>query len=45
MAEHRIETPLSDEVIAKLRAGDKVFLSGYVLTGRDAAHKKLIDLI
>ena len=45
MAEHRIETPLSDEVIAKLHAGDKVFLSGYVLTGRDAAHKKLIDLI
>jgi len=45
MAEHRIETPLSDEVIAKLHAGDKVFLSGYVLTGRDSAHKKLIDLI
>ncbi len=45
MAEHRIETPLSDEVIAKLRAGDKVFLSGYVLTGRDSAHKKLMDLI
>ena len=45
MAEHRIETPLSDEVIAKLRAGDTVYLSGYVLTGRDSAHKKLIDLI
>jgi len=45
MAEHRIQTPVSDEVIAKLRAGDKVFITGYVLTGRDAAHKKLIDLI
>jgi fumarate hydratase subunit beta len=45
MAEHRIETPLSDEVVAKLRAGDKVYISGYILTGRDSAHKKLIDLI
>jgi fumarate hydratase subunit beta len=45
MAEHRIQTPVSDEVIAKLRAGDKVFITGYLLTGRDAAHKKLIDLI
>ncbi|MGB7296744.1 MAG: Fe-S-containing hydro-lyase [Candidatus Aminicenantales bacterium] len=45
MAEHRIETPLSDEVVAELRAGDKVFISGYILTGRDAAHKRLIDLI
>jgi fumarate hydratase subunit beta len=45
MAEHRITTPVSDEVIEKMRAGDKVFITGYVLTGRDAAHKKLIDLI
>ena len=45
MAEHRIATPVSDEDIAKLRAGDKVFISGYILTGRDAAHKRLIDLI
>jgi fumarate hydratase subunit beta len=45
MAEHRITTPVSDEDIAKLRAGDKVFISGTILTGRDAAHKRLIDLI
>lgn len=45
MAEHRITTPVSDDVIEKMRAGDKVFITGYVLTGRDAAHKKLIDLI
>jgi fumarate hydratase subunit beta len=45
MAEHRIQTPVTDEVIAQLRAGDKVFITGYLLTGRDAAHKKLIDLI
>ena len=45
MAEHRIKTPVSDELIANLRAGDKVFITGYLYTGRDSAHKKLIDLI
>jgi len=45
MAEHRITTPGSDETIEKMRAGDRVFITGYLLTGRDAAHKKLIDLI
>ncbi len=45
MAEHRIKTPVSDEVVAKLRAGDRVYITGYLYTGRDAAHKKLIDLV
>ncbi|MBC8359314.1 MAG: Fe-S-containing hydro-lyase [Candidatus Aminicenantes bacterium] len=45
MAEHRIETPVSDELITNLRAGDKVFITGYLYTGRDSAHKKLIDLV
>lgn len=45
MAEHRIETPVSDEAIAQLKAGDRVFITGYLYTGRDAAHKKLIDLV
>jgi len=45
MAEHRIETPVSDELIATLRAGDRVFITGYLYTGRDSAHKKLIDLV
>ena len=37
----RISTPLSDEVIADLRAGDDVLLSGYIYTARDAAHARL----
>lgn len=45
MAEHHIETPVTDEVIEKLRSGDSVFISGYLYTGRDSAHKKLIDLV
>jgi fumarate hydratase subunit beta len=45
MAEHRITTPVSDDVIEKLRAGDRVFITGFLFTGRDSAHKKLIDLV
>ena len=36
----RIETPLAEEEISRLRAGEKVLLSGYVYTARDAAHKR-----
>lgn len=41
----RIQTPLSDEQIAALHAGDRVMLSGTVYTARDAAHKRLFDLL
>ena len=45
MGEHHITTPVTDEVIEKLRTGDSVFITGYLFTGRDSAHKKLIDLL
>ena len=45
MAEHKLTTPLSDEDVKKLKAGDTVFLSGTIYTGRDAAHKRLVELI
>ncbi len=45
MAEHHIQTPVSDEVIEKLHAGDQVYITGYLYTGRDSAHKKLIELV
>ncbi len=45
MAEYTVSTPLTDEIVDKLRAGDTVFLNGVILTGRDAAHKKLFELI
>ncbi len=41
----RIETPLSDEDVERLKAGDRVLISGVIYTGRDAAHKRLVDLI
>ncbi|MEN3033825.1 MAG: Fe-S-containing hydro-lyase [Aquificaceae bacterium] len=42
---YRIETPLKEEDIKKLRAGDRVLLSGRVLTARDAAHKRMVELL
>lgn len=45
MAEHHIKTPVSDKTIEKLHAGDQVFITGTLYTGRDSAHKKLIDLV
>ncbi|MHC2994478.1 MAG: Fe-S-containing hydro-lyase [Candidatus Atribacteria bacterium] len=41
----KITTPLDDEVIINLKAGDSVSITGYIYTGRDAAHKRLIELI
>ena len=40
-----ISTPLSDGVVAKLRAGDNVLLSGEIYTGRDAAHKRMAEML
>ncbi|HOJ71834.1 MAG TPA: Fe-S-containing hydro-lyase [Syntrophorhabdaceae bacterium] len=40
-----ITTPLNEEVIKGLKAGDKVFMSGYIYTARDAAHKRFIDTL
>ncbi len=41
----QITTPLSDRVVEELRAGEKVFLSGYIYTARDAAHKRFVDAL
>jgi len=40
-----LETPLNDSIIEKLKAGDKVRISGVLYTARDAAHKRLIEMI
>jgi len=41
----KIETPLIEEIIESLKAGDMVLINGYVYTARDAAHKRLVELI
>lgn len=43
--EKHITTPLTAEKTRELRAGDNVLISGVIYTGRDAAHKRLVELI
>ena len=45
MAEYHLNAPISDEDARKLRTGDVVFLTGTIYTARDAAHKRLVDLL
>ncbi len=45
MAVTKITTPLTDDVVRGLRAGDEVAVSGVVYQARDAAHKRLVALI
>ncbi len=40
-----IQLPLDEETARSLRAGDVILLSGFIYTGRDAAHKRLIALL
>jgi fumarate hydratase subunit beta len=40
-----ITTPLTDETVRSLHAGESVLLSGRVYTARDAAHKRLFDTL
>ncbi len=45
MSVHEISAPLRDEDVEQLKAGDRVAITGTVYTARDAAHKKLIELL
>ncbi len=45
MATYNLTTPLSEEDVRKLKAGDVVNLTGVIYTARDAAHKRLVELI
>lgn len=39
----KIQTPLTEEVARSLKMGEEVYITGVILTGRDAAHKRLIE--
>ena len=41
----KITTPFTDEIVEKLRAGDKVEISGIIYVARDAAHKRFVEAL
>ncbi|HOG47187.1 MAG TPA: Fe-S-containing hydro-lyase [Anaerolineae bacterium] len=40
-----ISTPLTDDAVARLHAGDSVLITGTIYVGRDAAHKRLVEAL
>jgi fumarate hydratase subunit beta len=45
MADRFLAPPLTDADLAELKIGDQVYVTGVIYTGRDAAHKRLVDLL
>lgn len=45
MGEYYLDTSNINEWVTKLSAGDRVYLSGVIYTSRDAAHKRMVELI
>ena len=45
MADKYLTPPLTDKDLEDLKIGDQVFITGVIYTGRDAAHKRLVDLL
>ncbi len=45
MERKRLTPPLTDEDARSLHAGDEVLITGVLYTARDAAHKRLVDLL
>ena len=42
--EHHLKTPVPEEKIRDLRAGDLIYVTGTVITARDEAHLKALEL-
>ena len=43
--EYHLTAPMSLQDSKKLRVGDRVYLSGTIYTGRDAAHKRFVEAL
>lgn len=40
---YHLQIPVSDKELAKLEAGDTIYLSGVIYSARDAAHKRMYE--
>lgn len=43
--EKRIQTPITEEVTKDLKSGDYVYITGTIYVARDAAHKKMMEVL
>lgn len=45
MAIFKLQTPISEEEIRKLRVNDVLYITGTMVTARDAAHRRALELV
>jgi len=45
MATLKIKSPLDEETLKELKAGDQVFITGVIYVGRDSAHKRMVEAL
>ena len=45
LATYRLRTPISEEEIRKIKVSDVIYITGTVITARDSAHKRAIELL
>jgi len=45
VAEYKLRTPLSEDVVRELNVGDIIYLTGIVVTMRDTGHKRAVELL
>ena len=43
MAIYRLRTPISEEEVSKLRVNDTIYITGTMVTARDAAHRRALE--
>jgi fumarate hydratase subunit beta len=43
MATYRLKTPIAEEEIRKLKVNDVLYVTGTMITARDAAHRRALD--
>ena len=43
--EYRLTAPFTKDKVKDLRAGDRVYVTGTIYTARDAAHKRITEMI
>ncbi len=44
MATYKLTTPISEETIRELKVNDEVYITGTIVTARDQAHKRALQL-
>ena len=44
MATYKLKTPISEEDIRKLKVNDVIYITGTIITARDAAHRRALEL-